>query len=228
MISCLGPGAPYAILKRFGKTTYRTTIGVVISLVFTPTVKRLPVKVQARKQIGIFMILVLLVSFPIGDDNSRVADGFYKSAAEMSTSLFQQGHAPTFHASLTVPLIFGLLLCCLSRLKFFEGIDAVYLYLPAVHATGCLCCLISGCNGGRRVCINMYGWHLMFPNPVLFFELVSDLVIFLFLQRIHGHIYVDPGLRQRWAGSVFASYCYYLNFAPKIEQSVDTIREPLL
>jgi phosphatidylglycerol:prolipoprotein diacylglycerol transferase len=216
MISYLGLGAQYPILKMIGEIIYYGTIGAVIIVFLILVAKRLLAIGYAKRQVVIFTVLSILMSYPAGYYGSRGAGMFYKPAAEWSVSLFfdtlLHGSSHTFHASLIGPLLFGMLFCWLLRLKFFEVFDAIYLYVPVAHACGRLSCLLIGCCWGNLIDLNLYGFHLKFQNPVPLYEFATNLVIFFFLRRLYGHVYADPGLRQRWAGSIFA--LYFVLYAP--------------
>ena len=216
MISYMGLGDQYPILKIIGEIIYYGTIGGVIIVFLILVAKRLLDIGYPKKQVVIFTVLSILMSFPAGYYGSRGAGMFYKTASEWGVRLFfdtmLHGNSHTFHASLVGPLLFGILFCYLLRLKFLEVFDAIYLYVPLAHAFGRISCLIIGCCWGNLVEMNLYGWHLRFQNPVPLYEFTTNLVIFFFLRRIHGHVYADPGLRQRWAGSIFASY--FVLYAP--------------
>ncbi|MFZ1983027.1 MAG: prolipoprotein diacylglyceryl transferase family protein [Desulfatitalea sp.] len=216
MIGFLGWGAQYPILKTIGEIIYYGTIAGVIIVFLILAGKRLLALGYPKKRVIIFTVLSIGTSFPVGYYGSRGAGMFYRPVAEWSVSVFfdtmLHGSSHTFHASLIGPLLFGMLLCYLLRLKFFEVFDTIYLYVPLAHALGRISCLIIGCCWGNLIDINLYGWHLKFQNPVPLYELMTNLVIFLFLRRIYRHVYADAGLRQRYAGSVFASY--FVLYAP--------------
>ncbi len=216
MISYLGLGNQYPILKLIGEIIYYGTIGGVIILFLILVAKRLLAIGYPKREVAIFTVLSILMSYPAGYYGSRGAGMFYKPMAEWGIAQFfdsmLHGSSHTFHASLIGPLLFGILFCWLLRLKFFEVFDAIYLYVPVAHAIGRVSCLIIGCCWGNLVEINLYGWHLSFQNPVPLYEFTTNLVIFFFLRRIYGHVYADAGLRQRWAGSIFASY--FVLYAP--------------
>lgn len=210
MINYLGLGNQFPILKTIGEILYYGTIGVAIIFFLLLVGKRLLAIGYPKKRVIIFTVLSILMSYPAGYYGSRAAGMFYKPVAEWSLSNFfdtmLHGYSHTFHASLIGPLLFGILFCWLLRLKFFEVFDAIYLYVPMAHALGRVSCLIIGCCWGNLVDINLYGWHLKFQNPVPLYEFTTNLAIFFFLRRIYGRVYADPGIRQRWAGSVFAAY----------------------
>jgi prolipoprotein diacylglyceryltransferase len=210
MISYLGLGDQYPFLKMIGEIIYYGTIGAVIIVFLILVGRRLLAIGYPKKQVVLFTVLSILMSYPAGYYGSRGAGMFYKPMAEWGIAPFfdtmWHGSSHTFHASLIGPLLFGLLFCWLLRLKFFEVFDAIYLYVPVAHACGRISCLLIGCCWGNLVEMNLYGLNLRFQNPVPLYEFITNLVIFFFLRRMYGHVYADPGLRQRWAGGVFASY----------------------
>jgi phosphatidylglycerol:prolipoprotein diacylglycerol transferase len=216
MISFLGWGAQYPFLKIIGEIIYYGTIAGVMVAFLIVAGKRLLALGYPKKRVVLFTILAILISFPAGYYGSRGAGMFYRPAAEWSLSVFYDtllhGSSHTFHASLIGPLLFGMLFCYLLRLKFFEVFDTIYLYVPLAHAIGRVACLIIGCCWGNLITMNLYGWHLKFQNPVPLYAILANLAIFFFLRRIYRHVYADGGLRQRYAGSVFASY--FMLYAP--------------
>jgi hypothetical protein len=87
-----------------------------------------------------------------------------------------------------------------------ETFDAISLYLPFAHALISLACLLNGCHWGAVCRIDIYGWHLQFPNPVPLYAIAANIGLFLFLRRLYRHLYGDAQHREHHGGTVTAVY----------------------
>lgn len=210
MISYCGWGAKYPFVRTLGEIYYYGMIIGVIVVFLILVAKRLLNQGYPKNKVIIFTVLSIFVSFPAGYYGSRAATMFYKPFSQWSIAFFFENmfHASThtYHASLIGPLIFGAVFCLFLRLRFFEVFDAVYLYVPLAHVFGRSACFVTGCCWGRRVSMNLFGFGFAFQNPTPLYAMVVNLCIFLFLRRLYGDIYADPWVRQRYRGTVLASY----------------------
>lgn len=210
MINYCGWGAHYPFLRTLGEFYYYGTIAGVIIVFLILAAKRLLALEYPPKKVIIFTVLSILMSFPAGYYGSRAATMFYKPFDQWSVAFFFEnmfhGAIHTYHASLILPLIFGAVFCYFLRLRFLEVFDSIYLYVPLAHFFGRSTCLVIGCCWGRRVSLNLYGLDLVFQNPVPLYAMIVNLCIFLFLRRLYNNIYADPWGRQRYRGTVLASY----------------------
>jgi membrane protease YdiL (CAAX protease family)/prolipoprotein diacylglyceryltransferase len=210
MLLYLGWTSQYPFFRTVAEVIYYGTIFSVIVVFFSLAARRLHALGYPKKRLMLFTALAIGASYPLGHLGSRAAGMFYHPVQNWGIQLLLEnmfhGTSHTFHASLFLPLLFGALLCYLFKFKIFEVFDAAFLYLPLAHAFGRLSCLLVGCCWGRYVHLDVYGLKLDFQNPVPLYAIGVNGLIFLFLRRIHTHVYADAGTRERFRGVVCAAY----------------------
>ena len=200
----------YPLLKTLGEIYYYATIVVVMVVFMVLVSRRLRALDYPARRVRLFILLAIVVFLPAGYFGSRAATMFYKPYDQWSIGFFFEnmffGGSHTFHASLILPLLIGAILCRLMRLKFLETFDAIFLYMPFAHAFGRLACLIAGCCWGRVCRINLYGLQMHFQNPVPLYAIITNIGLFLFLRQLYNFVYADPHTRERYRGTILASY----------------------
>jgi prolipoprotein diacylglyceryltransferase/membrane protease YdiL (CAAX protease family) len=211
MLLYIGWTSQYPFLRTVSEVVYYGTIFSAIVVFLSLAAKRLHALGYPKKRLVLFTALAIGASYPLGHLGSRAAGMFYHPVEAWGFQLLLenmfQGTSHTFHASLVLPMLFGALLCYLFRFKILEVFDTAFLYLPLAHAFGRLSCLLVGCCWGRYVHLDLYGIRLDFQNPVPLYAIGVNGLIFLFLRRIHTHVYADAGTRERFRGVVLAAYC---------------------
>lgn len=210
MINYLGWGKQWPWVRTLGEVYYYgTIIGVIIVFLYLAG-KRLLELGYPKKRVIIFTALSMVMSFPAGYLGSRAATMFYKPMSQWSVAFFFDqmfhGASHTYHASLIFPLIFGAIFCFFLKMRFREVFDSIYLYVPLAHVFGRSACMVAGCCWGHRVGFSLMGIDFHFQNPMPLYAMISNLLVFYLLRRLYTNIYADPWTRQRYQGSVLASY----------------------
>jgi phosphatidylglycerol:prolipoprotein diacylglycerol transferase len=200
----------YPSLKTVGGI-YHYTILIAVTVVFMILVsKRLLALGYPNRRVRLFILLGIVIFPPAGYLSSCAAAMFDHPFDQWSVELFFNNmllaETPTFHTSFILPLLAGAVFCRLTRLRFLEAFDAIFLYLPLAHAFGGLVCLFMGCCWGSVCRINLYGLHMHFQNPVPLYSMMANLCLFLFLRRIYSRLYADAWIREHYRGTVLASY----------------------
>jgi prolipoprotein diacylglyceryltransferase len=110
----------------------------------------------------------------------------------------------TYHTSIILPAILVSIYIINLKVKFFEVLDAVFLYIPVAHAFGRISCLLIGCCWGKKVSINLFGTQIYFDNPIPLYEIAANMVIFLVLRKWYEKIYSSS--EPRFRGSIMPLY----------------------
>lgn len=156
-----------------------------------------------------FVILSGVMAFPLGLIGSQAANMFYFPPETWRFSFFREqflsGPHQTFHAALVLPLVFLLVMAKFFRLKRLHVADTVFLYLPLGHAIGRFGCFLVGCCWGDPVTVACLGREFSFHNPVPLYEILMNLLLFLFLRGQYRRIY-ETRQKMRQNGRVMAFY----------------------
>lgn len=162
------------------------------------------------KKMNLYVLLCLLISFPVGFASSRAAGMFYHPASKWSLDFLLEnmlhGKTHTYHASLILPILVYLIYGLIFRFKLWHLLDTVFMYIPLGHAIGRVSCLIVGCCWGHRVTVHLLGLNLSFQNPTPLWAIGMNLCIFYFLKQLHGQTYLNPSNPHNHKGAIAASY----------------------
>lgn len=203
----------YPFLTTAGEYLYYGTIITSIFLFAALAHRKILLLGYPKNRVITFTLLVAILSFPLGYYGSRAAGMFYHPTNEWSFQLLLdsmlKGRTHTFHASLILPLSAILVYCRILKLKIFEILDTVFLYVPLAHALGRVSCFFIGCCWGKSVSITLWGFHFSFYNPVPLYSIIINLFIFFFLRRIYENVYQLPRNREHYNGAVFATYLVF-------------------
>jgi membrane protease YdiL (CAAX protease family) len=110
--------------------------------------------------------------------------------------------ASVFIAGVFLFIVIGTVLFFFRGKGILKILDAAGLYLPLVHALGCVFWFLAGCFQGKYVSMKTYGLYLRFINPTPLYTIIADILIFFYLRRLFW-ISRKGG---RFQGVVFASY----------------------
>ena len=132
-----------------------------------------------------------VVIFPLGIVSSRAANMFYFPPDQWSFSFFAtqlfDGPHQTFHAALVLPFIFLMILGRAFRFHLPHLMDSLFLYVPVGHAVARCGSLLVGCCWGNPVSVSVFNHAVCFKNPVPLYEIIGNILLFLFLKiRYHG------------------------------------------
>lgn len=157
-----------------------------------------------------YVLLCVLISFPVGFASSRAMGMFYHPASQWSLDFFfenmLQGRTHTFHGSLILPIFFYLIYALIFKYKPWHILDTVFLYIPLCHAIGRFSCFIVGCCWGHRISVHLFGLSVAFHNPSPLWALGLNLCIFYFLKQLHSFTYLNPANHRNYKGAITASY----------------------
>lgn len=161
-------------------------------------------------RLRVFVFFSAVMALPLGVISSRIANIFYFPPDQWGFSLIMQqlaaGPLETFHAALILPLGFIAVLAVILKLRFWLVFDTLFLYLPVGHAIGRTGCLLVGCCWGHPVTLSVFGRTVTFDNPVPLYEIVLNLLLFLFLRFQYHRIYGSGSRSPKGRGLVTASY----------------------
>lgn len=162
-----------------------------------------------KKQTRTFIVLSLVLSYPVGIISARMVGMFYFPPRFWSVDFFFNqlfyGKHVTFHAAIILPIIMMLCLTVIMRFKIAELWDAFFIYMPLGHAIGRMACLLVGCCWGRPVSLSVFGHTFEFDNPVPLYSIGCNIAIFLILRGFFNWIYSRKENR-RYGGLVISLY----------------------
>jgi len=201
----------FPLLGTILNSIYYTLIyaGIVVSCIFI--YKRLTENLgYSKRRIAVFVFLAFLFSFPAGVISSRAANMFYYPItlwnAEFFGEQFINGKNQTFHASLALPAILIFILMSAFKIRYWEGLDTIFLHIPMAHAFGRTGCFLVGCCYGNRISFSFLGKEVSFENPVPLYAVIGNILLYLFLKRCFNRIYCKENERRKGTGTVTAFY----------------------
>ncbi|MDO9264915.1 MAG: prolipoprotein diacylglyceryl transferase [Desulfosalsimonadaceae bacterium] len=172
-----------------------------------------------------FVVLSGLMAFPLGLVGSQAANMFYFPPETWSFRFFREqflsGPHQTFHAALILPLAFLLAMAAVFRLNRLHVADTVFLYLPLGHAIGRTGCFLVGCCWGNPITFACLGREFSFHNPVPLYEVLLNLLLFLFLRGQYRGIYT---IRQRKIQGGRVAALYLIGYGA-VRMILETIRD---
>ena len=171
-----------------------------------------------------FVVLSGAMAFPLGLIGSQAANMFYFPPERWSFPFFWEqfifGPHQTFHAAIALPLAFLLTMAAVFRLNRLHVADTVFLYLPLGHAIGRTGCFLVGCCWGNPITVACLGREFSFHNPVPLYEVLLNLLLFLFLRGQYRGVYTT---RQREIQGGRVTALYLIGYGA-IRMSLETIR----
>lgn len=146
-----------------------------------------------KKKTFRFILMSLVLSYPVGLVSARMVGIFYFPSKFWSLDFFINqllyGTHVTFHAAIILPII--MIFCFTIAMKFRIGEvwDAFFIYMPLGHAIGRVACLLVGCCWGRPVSLSLFGQIYTFANPVPLYSIFCNIFIFIILRSLFDWIY---------------------------------------
>lgn len=200
----------YPFLRIIGEIFYYSVIAVAVIVFLYLLAGKWFSLGYPKKRVMLFTGIFVISCAPLIYMGSRAVGMFYRPPGEWGVDLLIEsilyGTSHTFHGGLVMPLVFLVFLSCLFRFRVLEMLDAVFLYVPIAHGIGRLGCLVAGCCRGRYVSLNIGDVSIGFQNPVPLYAIAVNVLIFLFLRRLHTRVYDDSRTRALFGGSVAAFY----------------------
>lgn len=162
-----------------------------------------------KSRLRVFIIITLVMVFPLGLISSRAANMFYHPPGMWSASFFLEQFlsAPlqTFHASLVLPLLFLIFMAWFFRFSVIRVMDTLFLCVPLGHAIGRVGCLLVGCCWGHTVTLSVLGKICIFHNPVPLYSIILNLLLFFLLRKRYDRIYAT-GNSLNYRGMIVSGY----------------------
>jgi len=162
-----------------------------------------------KKKTRRFILMSLILSYPVGLVSSRMVSMFYFPSKFWNIDFFFNqllyGKHVTFHAAIVLPIIMIFFFTIIMNFRLGEVWDAFFIYMPLGHAIGRVACLLVGCCWGRSVSLSFFGQTYTFDNPVPLYSILCNGVIFLILRRLFNWIYSEEDNR-KFSGLVVSMY----------------------
>jgi phosphatidylglycerol---prolipoprotein diacylglyceryl transferase len=156
-----------------------------------------------------FILMSLILSYPLGIVSARMVGIFYFPSQFWSIDFFINqilyGKHVTFHAAIILPIIMIFCFTIIMKFKIGEVWDAFFIYMPLGHAIGRVACLLVGCCWGRSVSLSFLGQTYTFDNPVPLYSICCNIIIFFLLKGLFNWIYSREENR-KYSGLVVSLY----------------------
>lgn len=165
--------------------------GILISAVFF--FRQMARTGYPENRLRAFVVSSAILIFPLGIISSRAANIFYFPPDQWTVAFFIhqffEGPHQTFHASLILPFIFLMMLGQAFQFQKMHLMDSLFLYVPLGHAVARCGCLLVGCCWGHPVSMSILNQTICFKNPVPLYEIIGNILLFLFLKTRYQRIY---------------------------------------
>jgi len=156
-----------------------------------------------------FILMSLILSYPVGIVSARMVGMFYFPSKFWSIDFFIKqllyGEHVTFHAAIVLPIIMIFCFTIVMKFRIGEVWDAFFIYMPLGHAIGRVACLLVGCCWGRAVSLTFFGQTCTFDNPVPLYSIVCNVFIFLILRTFFNWIHSKEN-NLKYSGLVVSLY----------------------
>ncbi len=160
------------------------------------------------KRLRLYIIILAVSLYPSIIAGARLSNMFYYPVHMWTPGFFMQqfisGRFTTFHGGLIFTAILFAVITIAMKFRFWEVFDTFFLYMPLGHAIGRVSCLLVGCCWGKELTCSLFGSDLTFRNPVPFYAIILNLLIFWFLRWAYTAVY-EKGY-SRYSGVVVALY----------------------